>query len=284
MSSSTTALTTGLARAGRPRRSFGGGPRWLPTSRISTLSLALGLLLAIGAALLAYLAVQTARGSQPAPVTEVLPVVVAAQDITPGAIVDTVALKTLFRVERQPAAQVPDDALTSPVVLEGRTFAKPVRAGERITASALTPLGSAGSLLTVVPPGYLAITIPVNELVTVGGAVGPQDKVDVIVSMAVPQPSGPNNTPGRMVTQVLMRDVQVLAAGVQTAPSASGQKQVSPTLTLALTPQDAVVMEHLLSANVRFVFGVKRPGEPPTDTLPMTTEEIARRYGLVNAP
>ncbi len=81
-------------------------------------------------------------------------VVVAAQDLAPGTVVDSsqVTLREL------PAQVVPDGAARSPAVVVGRTLAAPVRRGEPLTDVRLT-----GSELTrAVSPDPETVSVPLR--------------------------------------------------------------------------------------------------------------------------
>jgi Flp pilus assembly protein CpaB len=157
--------------------------------------------------------------------------------------------------------------------------------------SAVAPSTAAGPRADLLPPGHVAVVLDVNEHISVGGAVAPTDRVDLIAT--VPVPSGAGAT--LPVTQAILRDVRVLATGFRTRPlpavtSQSGAAAADPappapypTLTLALTPQDAVVVQHLLAQNVRLALALRRPGDEPAPTSPETTANIARRFNLLAA-
>ncbi len=78
----------------------------------------------------------------------------------------------------------------------------------------------------------------------------------------------------RPVPQAPTAGVPVAATAADTGPAPY------PTLTLALLPQDAVIVQHLLAQNVRLALALRRPGDQSSKTVPETTVEIARRYNL----
>jgi pilus assembly protein CpaB len=191
----------------------------------------------------------------------------------------------LLTVAMAPASQLSANVVTSTAVIMGRTTHEPIRAGERLSLDKLAlPTASTG-LSALLPPGHVAVILPVTELISVGGAVQPHDRVDLIATLAVPQANGSQ----RVVTQALLRNVAVVATGTQTSPQALvlGQNVRQPysTLTLALTPQDALVVQHLLQANVRMALALRRPDDAQVaEVTPVTMDEIARRYGLQPGP
>lgn len=255
----------------------------------------LPLLIAAGLAVLTgaliYAGLAQARDQAVAPL-EVLPVVVPKVDVAAGTTLDPSNLGGLFEVVRVPTSKAPADAVTSLTELDGRVPASLLRAGEYLTSGELaSPAASttSGPRADLLPAGHVAVVLDVTEHISVGGAVVPTDRVDVIAT--IPVASGSTTIP---VTQAILRDVRVLATGFRTrpapqatpssAPGAATQADVAPapysTLTLALAPQDAVIVQHLLAQNVRLALALRRPGEQSVKTAPETTAEIARRYNL----
>jgi Flp pilus assembly protein CpaB len=252
------------------------------------------LLLATLAGLLIYVSLQQAREqAQANPVEVVTPVVVAATDVAKGTVLDRSSTSTLFTLTRAPADRVASDALTSLSALEGHMTVTSLRAGDRVRASdlgALAPTTSAGPRADLLPPGHVAIVLDVNEHISVGGAVAPTDRVDLVAT--IPVATSADARASVPVTQAILRDVLVLATGYRTRPntvtpsqdSSSSSEPTPPapysTLTLALAPQDAVLVQHLLAQNVRLALALRRPDEDAEPTSPVTTAEIARRFNL----
>lgn len=250
-----------------------GLPRWLLVYRLGTPVLLIALALGLAAGGSVYLALRAAREQA---ATEVLPVLVAAADIAPGTLLGPASADRLLTVVREPASSVSEDAVTSLAAVQDRVVAAPLRRGERLLARHLAVPTASGGVTLAVPAGFVATVLPVNEQVSVGGAIGPGDRVDLIANVPIRQRDGSQ----QLVTQALLRDVGVLATGGQTAPP----RAPYATLTLAVSPQDALVVQHLLSANVRMVLALRRPGDPVAETQPVTMETIAERFRLGSAP
>lgn len=255
-------------------------------NRLNRVALGLGLVLALVAGGVVFLALRAAREQAPLAL-EVQPVVVAAADIPAGTLLDASNVPRLLAVRREPAAAVPDGALTSTASAEGRTTSVALRAGDRVLAGDLgaSTTGSGASLAALIPQGQVAIVLPASDQVSVAGAVRPADRVDLVASVPVRQPNGSQV----VVTQALLKDIVVLATGAQTTASRGALQEAAPTapystLTIALAPQDALVVQHLLSANVRLAMVLHRPDMPAVDTRPVTMDEVIRRFGLDQAP
>ena len=255
------------------------------------LPIAAGVLLAILAAALVYVGQQHARDQANAP-EEVTPVVVAASNVPQGTLLNSSNMSNLFTLKRQPASSVPQDAVSSLSALDGQVTNVPLAAGDPVVASSISaPADStvSGARAALLPPGDVAIILPVNDNISVGGAVVPTDRVDVIASIPVTTAGDNGKSTETLVTQAVLRDVRVLATGFRTRPPATANAQpqaadTNPTpystLTLALAPQDAITIQHLLAQNVRLALALRRPGEQTAPTAPVTSDDIARRFGL----
>jgi len=254
------------------------------------LPLIAGVGLAILTGGLIYSSLAQARDQVAAPL-EVIPIVVPKADIEAGTSLNASNVDGLFEVVRIPTAKAPADAVTSLAALDGRVPASALKAGEYLTSRELTTASAttSGPRADLLPPGHVAIVLDVTEHISVGGAVVPTDRVDLIATISVP--SGSATVP---VTQAILRDVRVLATGFRTRPApqatATGVPGAAPvadtgpapysTLTLALVPQDAIIVQHLLAQNVRLALALRRPGEQSIKTVPETSAEIIRRYNL----
>jgi Flp pilus assembly protein CpaB len=255
------------------------------------LSLVIGSALAVVTGLLIYGGLQygreqiVAESQQP---VVVAPVVVATVDIAPGTLLTSASLASQFSVSRVPANDLPGDTVSSLATLDGRTTATQLRVGDRVRTSDLvapSATTAAGARADLLPPGYVAIVLPVTDQISVGGAVMPTDRVDLIANVPVSE----STVSGTLVTQALLRDVRVVATGFRTRPTASPTPATTTevqapsqysTLTLALAPQDALMVEHLLANNVRLALALRRPSDPVEPTTPVTTAGLVDRFGL----
>ena len=107
-------------------------------------------------------------------------VVVVARDVAAGSTVEAADV----RVERRPAAVVPDDAVTEPPV--GRRATATRVAGEVVVASRLAPAGLS-PVAALVPDGAVAVAVPTSA--SGFGAAAPPlavgDRVDVLAPRPV---------------------------------------------------------------------------------------------------
>src|SRR5262252_7245667 len=78
------------------------------------------------------------------------------------------------------AFEVIDDKLI------GRVAVVRISAREPVTESRLAPIGAAGGLSSVIPDGYRAMTVKVDDVVGVSGFILPGALVDVVVVISPP--------------------------------------------------------------------------------------------------
>ena len=171
-------------------------------------------------------------------------VLVAKQDIPQGALLDSAMLETVV----VPNQHIPPQAVTSLGSIVGTVVTAPIAKGEPITSAKLMRKQQrpTGSLAMATPMGKRAITIPVDNISSVGGMIKPGDYVDVLGRI----PSPVQTPDGKMVTQEavvpFIQHVLVLAVGQELGTPEAGRVQqrkkkeaTSPIITLALSPQEA---------------------------------------------
>jgi pilus assembly protein CpaB len=141
-----------------------------PRSPLHTARRALAGLLAAAALVLA-LRPAPAPAAAEAPAT--VPVVVAAADLAPGAVLTAGDLI----VARYPAALRPTGAAPDPAPLVGATLAGGVRSGEPLTDAAVVGAGLTAQLAR----GQVAVPVRPADL-AVSGLIRPGDRVDVLAT------------------------------------------------------------------------------------------------------
>src|SRR6202161_2333910 len=155
-------------------------------------------------------------------------VVVAADDIQVGARVE----EHDIRIARFPAGGLPGGAYIKKSQVLGRGVIIPISKGEFILPSKLAPENAGSGLPSLIPPGMRAVSVRVNEVVSVAGFVGPGTRVDVLLT------GTPNGSTENQTTTVL-QNVAVIASGHTLERNASGDAQSTPVITLLASPEDA---------------------------------------------
>lgn len=179
-------------------------------------------------------------------------VLVANTDIPPG----TILSAEMVDVAVASAYQVPPQTAGSYSQVVKKETVAPIAKGEPITLSKLASTrrsaSRVSSLSKTTPQGKRAITIPVDQIASVGGMVKPGDSVDVICSISVPtrRKSSKKKVEKKEVILSLFQNVLVLAVGTELSADDSsryatdkkGKKKKPATakmITLALSPSEA---------------------------------------------
>src|SRR5438552_4892608 len=186
-----------------------------------------------------------------------VPVVVAAADITEGTVV------TFDMISQR---SVPEQFVTSSVVkpesasyVVNQKVLVPVQAGDPLLWSQFETTRAAERLSTKIQRRGRAVTIDANKSTAVGGWVKPNDHVDIIGTFKDPQT---NET----VAVTLLQDVVVLATGKITGTTnvnliPEGQREYN-AVTLLVIPEEAEAL--VLAAELGALTLSLRPEDDPS--------------------
>ncbi len=136
-----------------------------------------------------------------------------------------------------PKTVAPDG--TFPIIddkLLGRVAVMRISPREPITEYRLAPVGSAGGLSSVIPDGFRAMTVKVDDVVGVSGFIMPGTLVDVVVTI-----NPPDETRQReRVSKIVLQNIKVLANG-QNIDRPRNEKETErvKAVTLQVTPEQA---------------------------------------------
>lgn len=155
-------------------------------------------------------------------------VVVAADDIQVGARIEDHDV----RIVKYPPSSLPSGTPTKRSQVLGRGVILPIAKGEFILPSKLAPENAGSGLPSLIPPGMRAVSVRVNEVVSVAGFVGPGTRVDILLTGT---PSGSSESQ----TTTVLQNVAVIAAGNKLERNAAGEAQNTPVITLLVSPDDA---------------------------------------------
>ncbi|HEX8119187.1 MAG TPA: Flp pilus assembly protein CpaB, partial [Pyrinomonadaceae bacterium] len=159
-------------------------------------------------------------------------VVVAKVDIPLGTKIEAEQLSTA----QFPPNAVPEGAFDSPDKLVGRVTVTTVAARETVTDFKLAPEGSQGGISAVIPAGYRAMTVKVDDVIGVAGFLQPGTMVDVLT---VIDPPG-NNMSGNPISKIVLQNVKVLASGQNLdKPKDEREADTVKAVTLQVTPDQA---------------------------------------------
>jgi pilus assembly protein CpaB len=190
------------------------------------------LLLALASGgLAAYLALRYLR-QQASPLMAAEPrrgqVALATRDLQVG----TVLTPQDVKLVAWPGEAMPAGFIASTEAAVGRGVIATVRLNEPLLDTKLAPKEAGGGLSIAVDEGLRALSVRVDEVVSVAGFVVPGTRVDVLLTL---QPPGSSETQ----TRVILQNVQTLAAGQQIQKDKDGKPQTVTVITLLVTPEQA---------------------------------------------
>jgi pilus assembly protein CpaB len=135
-----------------------------------------------------------------------------------------------------PKESTPDGAFDSPEKLAGRVAVTNIGPREPITEARLAPEGTAGGLSAVIPEGYRAMTVKVDDVVGISGFIMPDTLVDVVVVIDPEEKSGTQNP----ISKIVLQNIKVLANG-QNIDKPQDQREANSVkaVTLLVTPEQA---------------------------------------------
>jgi pilus assembly protein CpaB len=195
--------------------------------------LIIALLAAIGFGLVAAVGVSRYLTSAQAYTRNLTNVVVAKVEIPLGS---RIAAEQLT-VAQFPRTVAPDGAFQQiDDKLVGRVAITRISPREPVTEVRLAPVGAAGGLSSVIPDGYRAMTVKVDDIVGISGFIMPGTLVDVVVVIDPPEGS----TQKDKVSKIVLQNIKVLANG-QNLDKPKNEKEAErvKAITLQVTPEQA---------------------------------------------
>jgi pilus assembly protein CpaB len=185
----------------------------------------------VSGGLAGYLALQYLR-QQASPLMAAEPrsgqVALATRDLALG----TVLTPQDVKLVEWPGNAVPAGYISSAEAAVGRGVIATVRANEPLLDTKLALKEAGGGLPIAVGEGMRALSVRVDDVVSVAGFVVPGTRVDVLLTI---QPPGSNETQ----TRVILQNVGTLAAGQQIQRDKDGKPQTVTVITLLVTPEQA---------------------------------------------
>jgi pilus assembly protein CpaB len=168
-------------------------------------------------------------------------VVVAKQEIPLG---------ERITAEQLALAPIPNGSLPEGVFRKmdevvGRVAITPIGMRETITNMKLAPAGTGAGLSAVIPEGYRAMTVKVDDVVGVSGFIMPGSFVDVVAIIVPLSQVGAANGP---ISKIVLQNIKVLASGAKIdSPENQRQPAEVKAVTLQVTPEQAEKL--VLAAN-----------------------------------
>lgn len=188
--------------------------------------------------------------------TPTSPVVVAASDLPLG----TELAADHLRVIQWPADAVPMGAFGTVEALAGRGLVQSVVANEAILPGKLAPTEAGAGLPPVIPEGFRALSVRVNDVVGVAGYVLPGTRVDVLATV------NPTQQQTDVTSKVILTNVQVLAAGTKIETQENNKPIAVSVVTLLVDPEQSERLT-LASTEGKIQLALRNPLDktaPPT--------------------
>jgi pilus assembly protein CpaB len=218
-------------------------------------------------------------------------VIVAADDLQVGAKVEEHDIKVI----KIPGADLPPSAPRKRADVLGHGVIVPISKGEFILPNRLAGENAGAGLPSLIPPGMRAVSVRVNEVVSVAGFVTPGTRVDVLLT-------GTPGAGGEQQTTTVLQNVAVLASGHTLERTATGEAQTTAVITLLVSPDDAqrltlasseghiqlalrnpldTKQDEVASSNSR---GLYRGTPPPAPTKPVVHHTVPKAVAPLPTP
>lgn len=183
-------------------------------------------------------------------------VIVAANDLQVGARVEEHDIKII----KIPATDLPPGAPRKRSDVLGHGVVIPISKGEFILPNRLAAENAGAGLPSLIPPGMRAVSVRVNEVVSVAGFVTPGTRVDVLLT-------GTPGGSGEQQTTTVLQNVAVLASGHTLERTSTGEAQTTAVITLMVTPDDAERLT-LASSEGHIQLALRNPLDTKQDEVP----------------
>jgi pilus assembly protein CpaB len=205
--------------------------------------------------------------------TATVPVVVAARDLNVGATLTSEDV----RIVEWPGEALPSGYASGVEEVVGRGVMVPIRTNEPLLPEKLAGEDLGRGLTMLIPEGMRAMSVPVNDVVAVAGWVRPGTRVDVLVTLTVPNQTEP-------VTQVVLQNVEVLGNDRSIQRDSEGEAQAIAVMTFLVTPEQAERLAmaenegrlHLVLRGQIDLDSIETPGVRPSELLPRRPGPVVR--------
>jgi pilus assembly protein CpaB len=151
-------------------------------------------------------------------------------------------------------------AFTNPNDLVGRGLIQPVAQNEVFLPAKLASKEAGAGLPPVIPEGFRALSVRVNDVVGVAGYVLPGTRVDVVATV------NPTNRPEDVQSKVILTDVQVLAAGTKIERDAANNKPIAVSVVTLMVDPPMAERLTLASTEGKIQLALRNPTDKTAPT------------------
>jgi len=206
---------------------------------IGVLALAVGLFVSYTV----YVRLKTSSGGGAGNLVQVL---VAADDIEAGSRLQDHDV----RLVALPQSSAPPGAFVRVAQVRERGVILPISRGDFILPNKLAAANAGAGLPSMIPQGMRAVSVRVNDVVSVAGFVQPGTRVDVLATG--------NGSGNERQTTTVLENVAVIAVGRSLDRNAPPDAQPAPVITLLVSPDDAQKLA-LASQEGRIQLALRNP-------------------------
>ena len=165
-------------------------------------------------------------------------------------------------VVKMPQSAAPPAYFSGTSKIVGRGAILPISKGDFILPTKLAAMNAGVGLPSLIPTGMRAVSVRVNDVVSVAGFVQPGTRVDVLAT-------GDQGTGNDRQTTTVLENVAVIAVGKSLDRNASADAQTAPVITLLVSPDDAQKLA-LVSQEGRIQLSLRNPLDTKTGGIGAT--------------
>jgi pilus assembly protein CpaB len=209
------------------------------------------------------------------PTTSMAAVVVAATDLPVG----TRLQENHLRLVKMPDADLPPGTFRSVPEAVGRGVVVPITKNELVLTSKLASENGGAGLPSLIPAGMRAVSVKVNDVISVAGFVTAGTRVDIVLTGNPTKDSDP----AQITTTTVLENLQVLAAGQKLQRNEQGEPQQVTVITLLVSPEDAQKLV-LASSEGRIQLALRNPLDTNHQVIPQIRNAALYRIQPGNSP
>src|SRR5271167_3088677 len=136
------------------------------------------------------------------------------------------------RMVKLPQSSAPPGYFSGTSKIVGRGAILPISKGDFILSTKLAAMNAGAGLPSLIPTGMRAVSVRVNDVVSVAGFVQPGTRVDVLAT-------GDQGNGNDRQTITVLQNVAVIAVGGSLLERLAAGEQAAPVITLLVSPDDA---------------------------------------------
>jgi len=195
-------------------------------------------------------------------------VVAASADLPAG----TKLNESDLRLVKMPRTDLPPGSFSSVSDVVGRASIVPMLKGAPVLSGQLAAANAGSGLPALIPAGMRAVSVKVNDVISVAGFVTAGTRVDVLLTG---QPAQIKDNDAAATT--VLENIQVLAAGQKLQRTGDGDPQQTTVITLLVTPEEAQKLA-LATQEGKIQLALRNPLDEEKGT--MTPIQNSQLYGI----